>query len=559
MALTHSAGETFMLHSLRLRLLLTMVAVVAVTAGTVALVARQLTVAEFQRYLSLENERSQRLGTLFSAAGELGSQDQPAQQAAVERMSSTAGLRVIIADEGGTITADSSGAAVGAAVASIDERDSIVVMQRGDDWATFKHVQSAPVAQATELRLPVFAGDVVAAPVLDRAFVGAERLGGSEQRRDVMVIYAQPVDTAAMPAGPALRLTSAPFTVSLSGPAGPDPIQSGFVRGVNQSLALALVVAGVAALLLTAALSRRIIRPVEELTLAAEAMATGDLSRRVVVRAPDEIGTLGRAFNTMADSLQRVEGLRRTMVGDVAHELRTPLTNIRGYLEALRDGVAKPNPRMIDSLHEEALLLNRLIDDLQDLALAEAGQLRLHREPADLGAVIEGALSAARPRMEVKEVELAQCVDPELPPMVVDAERVGQVLRNLLNNALTHTPAGGVITVTASAVSDDAVRVSVCDTGCGIAPEELPLVFERFYRSDRSRNRATGGAGLGLTIVRQLVEAHGGSVEVTSEPGEGSCFSFTLPVGPATGAASAARLAELRLPAVEARGRAAVQ
>jgi signal transduction histidine kinase len=522
-----------MLHSLRLRLLLTMVAVVAVTAGTVALVARQLTVAEFRRYLSLESERSQRIGSLFSAAGELRGQDQPAQQTAVQRMSVTIGARVVLADERGAIQADSAGSAVGGTLAELKD-DEVFVLQLEGEPARRVPFHAAPFDEFVGLgpgaRLSAPAMAAGAPPPGSGAFVGGAPLAGISQTRDVIVIYAQPVGETALAAPPAMRLSEVPVTIRWSGIAGPDPIQSGFVRGVNQALGLALVVAGLAALLLTAALSRRIIRPVEELTLAAQAMATGDLSRRVTVRAPDEIGTLGRAFNSMADSLQRAESLRRTLVGDVAHELRTPLTNIRGYLEALRDGVARPNARMIDSLHEEALLLNRLIDDLQDLALAEAGQLRLQREPADLGAVVEQALSAARPRIEAKGVSCDHELPPGLPMVAIDAERVGQVLRNLLNNALTHTPAGGVISVLAQVEGPgDIVAVSVCDTGCGIAADDLPLIFERFYRADRSRNRATGGAGLGLTIVRQLVEAHGGSVRVTSEPGLGSCFTFTLP------------------------------
>jgi signal transduction histidine kinase len=367
-----------------------------------------------------------------------------------------------------------------------------------------------------------------------------------------------------------------------------DPIQAGFIGAVNRSLLLAAGAAGLVALLLTAVFSRGILGPVEALTAAARRMEKGDLSQRVAVRAKDEIGELARAFNAMADGLTRIEQLRRHMVTDVAHELRTPLTNIRGYLEAVRDGVAAPSPELIGSLHEEALLINRLVDDLQDLALAEAGQLRLARRPSSLCAIIEGAVGALRPTLAEKRLTIDIQLPDDLPCVDADAERVGQVLRNLLNNAIIHTPSGGSIAVEAAtdhrppaeATTDQrppaserllsvaarrssvvaleattdhrppttnhwplpseslqlgvgrqsSVIIQVRDTGVGIAPEHLSQIFERFYRADPSRARATGGAGLGLTIVKQLVEAHGGRVWASSAPGQGATFAFTLPV-----------------------------
>jgi signal transduction histidine kinase len=175
------------------------------------------------------------------------------------------------------------------------------------------------------------------------------------------------------------------------------------------------------------------------------------------------------------------------------------------------------------------MLLNRLVADLQELAQAEAGQIRLLRQPSSLPLIIEQATTILRPQADAKEIYLAVDVPPDLPPVDVDPERVGQVLRNLLNNAAAHTPSGGSITVRA-APQAERVAVSVCDTGAGIAAEHLPYVFDRFYRADRSRARQTGGAGLGLAIVRQLVAAHGGDITVESEPGRGSTFTFTLPI-----------------------------
>jgi signal transduction histidine kinase len=258
-------------------------------------------------------------------------------------------------------------------------------------------------------------------------------------------------------------------------------------------------------------------------------MESGDLSQHVEITSQDEIGDLARAFNGMADGLARLEELRRQLVNDVAHELRTPLTNIRGYLEALQDGVVEPERHVIDSLHEEAMLLNRLVDDLQALSLAEAGQLRPERQPVALADVVDRAIGAVRPRAVAKGVVLQADLPEDLPLVDVDPRRIGQVLRNLLENGLTHTASGGEIAVAAHA-GGHWIEVSVRDTGTGIAADDLPYVFERFYRADKSRSRATGGAGLGLAIVKQLVEAHGGQIEVESEVGQGTQFTFTLPV-----------------------------
>ncbi len=310
--------------------------------------------------------------------------------------------------------------------------------------------------------------------------------------------------------------------------------EASFLRSVNRALLAAVVVAALATVLLTLLLSRRILKPVEALTGAARRMERGDLSQRVPVQSDDELGELAHAFNAMAGGLQRIEQLRRQMVSDVAHELRTPLTNMRGYLEAMHDGVVQPSPEMIDSLRDEALLLGRLVDDLQELALAEAGQLELERQPVDLVEVVQQALCAFQPQAGSRGLALRAELPPTLPPVDADPQRVGQVLRNLIRNALAYTAEGGLVEVLAQARGAE-VEVKVRDNGIGIAPEHLPYVFERFYRADRSRARSTGGAGLGLTIVKQLVEAHGGRVWVESEEGKGATFGFTLPVAQAQG------------------------
>ncbi len=217
------------------------------------------------------------------------------------------------------------------------------------------------------------------------------------------------------------------------------------------------------------------------------------------------------------------------MVNDVAHELLTPITNISGYLEAAQEGLIAPDAALVDNLNGETLLLRRLVDDLQELALAEAGQLRLQRQTIAVAALIEQAVETLRPQTDAKELAVKVELATNLPPVDADPGRIGQVLRNLLNNAVTHTPPGGEITLSARP-NAGFVAISVRDTGAGIPPEHLPNVFERFYRADRSRARAPGGVGLGLAIAKQLVTAHGGTVSVESVVGQGSAFTFTLPV-----------------------------
>jgi signal transduction histidine kinase len=306
-------------------------------------------------------------------------------------------------------------------------------------------------------------------------------------------------------------------------------IESQFNTSVNRSLIIAILLAGMVGLLLTYFLSRSILRPVDELISAARAMEKGDLSQRVTVNTKGELGELAHAFNAMAEGLTRLESLRRNMVTDVAHELRTPLSNVRGYLEALRDGVVEPTPETIASVYEEAMLLNRLVDDLQELAMAEAGQLKLVCQPVDLQAVIDKSVQSLNSLALEKEIDLTLNLPEDLPLVEADAERMGQVLRNLLENAIVNTPPGGAIRIQARTI-DSQVEVSVQDNGTGISAEHLPYVFERFYRVDQSRARETGGAGLGLAIVKQLVEAQGGRVGIESQIDGGTRVSFTSPI-----------------------------
>ncbi|MHB8085354.1 MAG: ATP-binding protein [Dehalococcoidia bacterium] len=298
---------------------------------------------------------------------------------------------------------------------------------------------------------------------------------------------------------------------------------------IGRYFVLGAILAVIVAILLTIAISRPVLAPIRALTLAAQKLGKGDFAQRVKIADKSEIGELATTFNSMAHDLQRDEQLRKDMIADIAHELRSPLTNVRGYLEAIRDDVMKPDKGTVNSIYDETMLLSRLIDDLQELSLAETGEMKLYYQIEDVSALIDQAVAAVRARATDKGLSIATELDAGLPPVNIDFLRIKQVLLNLLQNAIVHTPAGGSVTIGA-ARKDGMVEISVTDTGEGIPAEELDNIFERFHRVDKSRSRHTGGTGLGLTIAKSLVEAHKGTIGVQSEPGKGSRFSFTLPV-----------------------------
>ncbi|MFE6175424.1 ATP-binding protein [Streptomyces sp. NPDC056464] len=279
----------------------------------------------------------------------------------------------------------------------------------------------------------------------------------------------------------------------------------------------------------TAVVATRLVRPLRALTEAAQ--QPPELHVRVPVTTRDETGILASAFNELSERRERLEAQRKAMVSDVAHELRTPLTNIRGWLEVTRDGLVDPDPALLASLHEEALVLQRVIDDLQDLAAADAGTLRLHREPVRADELLDQVAAAHRVAADTAGVTLRTTADGT-PWLDADPVRMRQALGNLVSNALRHTPADGTVTLAVRRDGDDVV-LDVTDTGTGIDPADLPYVFDRFWRAEKSRSRRTGGSGLGLPIVRHLVAAHDGTVEAASEPGAGSVFTLRLPAAAA--------------------------
>lgn len=332
------------------------------------------------------------------------------------------------------------------------------------------------------------------------------------------------------------------------GPLGPqsDEVRHHVVEGYTRAAVVTVGIAGLVSLAAAVAVSllvtRRLAQPIAEVADAATRVAVGSYDTRV----PDadlgpEMDHLTSAFNTMADALEDTEQSRQRLLGDVAHELRTPLATIRAYHEALADGVREPDEQTWAVLSAQTDRIQRLVDDIALVSRAEEGALALHPVRTQVAELVAAAVSAAGPGFEAKGVSLATAVAPGLRPVDVDPDRMGQVLTNLLANALRHTPAAGRVVIAAGAGDHSQhhgseIMISVADDGDGIAPENLRHVFERFYRADPGRDRGHGGSGIGLTISRALTQAHGGTLTASSPGlGRGATFTITLPVAGRSG------------------------
>ncbi|NNJ10867.1 HAMP domain-containing protein [Chloroflexales bacterium ZM16-3] len=308
-----------------------------------------------------------------------------------------------------------------------------------------------------------------------------------------------------------------------------DPAQERYLASTDAALAIAAAATAGIALALGVLVARLITRPLHELTAAARQIASGDLGHQVVVRSRDELGDLATQFNHMSADLAHANQLRRQMTADIAHDLRTPLTVISGYLESLRDQVLKPTPERFSVLYDETQILQRLVDDLHTLSLADAGELPIQRRPTEPSQILAHVTETYGHAAEQAGVSLVMRESGPLPEANVDYERISRSLGNLVSNALRYTPAGGQICLSADE-RDGNLLLSVADTGSGIAAEHLPNIFERFYRADAARQQETGGSGLGLAIVRSIIEAHGGAVRVESTIGKGTTFTVSLPL-----------------------------
>ncbi len=322
-----------------------------------------------------------------------------------------------------------------------------------------------------------------------------------------------------------------------------DTLFANFRAALTEALWWASGTALAAAIIVGIFVSRRVVTPIRQLMQASRHIANGHYRERVEAASEDELGQLARSFNQMAATLEQTEAIRRELIANVAHELRTPLSSIKGYMEGLIDGVLPAEADIYQQVYQEADRLQRLVNDLQELSRVEAGAFELNRRPLAVATLIKQVTNRLCPQFEEKGVTLELKLPANLPAVLADEDRVSQILLNLVGNALQYTPSGGAVTIAAETPplscpipaadlkSETQLLVTIRDTGIGLAPAHLPHLFTRFYRVDKSRSRAGGGSGIGLTITRHLVEAHGGHIWVQSAgEGRGSTFSFTLPL-----------------------------
>jgi signal transduction histidine kinase len=308
-------------------------------------------------------------------------------------------------------------------------------------------------------------------------------------------------------------------------------LEAAFLRRMTRASIIGGTIVALIGIGLAFIFSRHLSQPLSKLSVAARQMASGDFDVKIQVPTGDEMEEVAHAFNYMKESIKANEEARHKLVADVAHELRTPLSVLRGNLESMQEGVIEPTQEAIVSLHDEVLRLSRIVQDLLNLGQMESGSFPLSLQPTKVDEVITRVTSVFAAETDARDIRLQTSIQGTLPSTQADPDRIAQVLVNLLANAVHHTPDGGEIRVLASHI-DDSIIVSVTDSGPGIVKDDLPHVFDRFYRTDSARDRATGGTGLGLAIAKGIITAHKGSIRVESEPGAGTTFMFSLPILP---------------------------
>ncbi len=490
------------MRSLRWKLAVALLLVVAISVGLTAYLTNRGTTREFASYI--EQGRRYYLVQVEEGLSWFyeGNGNWSGVQSLFDGLATLRGDRVVLADSSSTIVADTHGEWLGDTTVGVKLTSPTSIITVSGEEVGELYLLSSPTGRF-------------------RGFIGDR------------------------PAFDDLQLPGPPGQLTDGSPFPFEELEQDFLNRTNQSLVIAGVLGAVAAILLGLLLTRQFTKPIQVLKNGAARIASGDLSHRVKVSSKDELGNLAESFNSMAASLDSSEQARQRLLADIAHELRTPLSVIEGTVDAMLDGVYKLTPDNLVSLKEETAVLTRLVDDLRDLTLAESGQLKLEIEPTDLAGLVQRRVSRAEIVARERNISLRADIAEGLPQVEIDRRRIEQVLANLLDNALNHTLSGGTVVVTvALAEGGETSRggkgellISVADTGAGIPAEDLPHIFERFYRVDDARSREKGGAGLGLAIAKQMVELHGGRIWVESEVGKGSKFSFTLPVA-RTGAGS---------------------
>jgi two-component system sensor histidine kinase BaeS len=312
----------------------------------------------------------------------------------------------------------------------------------------------------------------------------------------------------------------------------PRSMENQFFNSITQSLIITGIGVLSVAVILSFIFSKTIVRPTRKMIEITRQIADGDYSKRVNVRSSDELGDLGKSLNQMAENLEKIESLRRELVSNVSHELSTPLTNISGYLEALHDRIIEgqePTEKALNILREEVERLTSMVIGLRELSRIESAGFKLTIEPCDVGKIIREVVSTFTPRFESRNINVSLNITSDLPVIEADKKALNQILVNLIDNSVNYSPDNGKIIIFAGK-KNSFVEISVIDDGIGIDESDLQHIFERFYRADKSRSRNTGGTGIGLAIVRELVKLQGGEISVISKSGEGSTFTFRLPV-----------------------------
>jgi two-component system sensor histidine kinase BaeS len=527
-------------RGLPFRLLALSLAVCAVSVvATAWLVVRSIGIQQQQSAQTLAKDREVYV-TLMTWAQDHGGWDDV--QGLTRRLGDGFGYRVALTTLDGTVVADSTtdDGRPSPRRAALDPADARTLLdpQRLDALLAVDLPTPRPTPGPTPEPVPVPAPDVTTPDVALRDDARSDVLPapvpepapGAEARDRVADVLRERAQTATEAAD---EVAAAPVVEPLLLHLTPqDAAASTFVDLSDRNRLRILAIAAAVLLVATTVslvVGSRMTRPLRALAAAAGRMSAGEVGTRVRVGGRDEIGAVAVAFNAMAESREQQEAARKAMVSDVAHELRSPLSIIRGQVEAAQDGLVDLDPALLASLHEEAVTLHRVVDDLQVLALADAGALRLHRERVDLGEAVRQQVAAARAAAGPGAPRLTCTVTGASAGAVdVDPVRVRQVLGNLLSNALRHTGAHGEVRVELDA-GPTATVLTVQDTGAGIPADRVAHVFDRFYRADPSRSRATGGSGLGLAIVRDIVELHGGTVTLTSEEGVGTRVVVTVP------------------------------